>query len=570
MANFYESIYEESQTTQSAVDSVQNQEQTDFSNLTPSQKELREEVYVSVKQIISDLTEKVKTTDPVYIQSYHGEDIRKSFHDIGKEVAKFTESGLEDIKDQAVTSVLNYISEHQDKFEKPIELPDTVTVNKATITKIDSPEISDIQEPATTEERPEEVSSYTNVEDKYDQLVAPLIRGAEASHGEMADTWQNLPHKRQDWIDEAYSEVAETLGNVCDQAMAIVKDVTTDNAIAQAIIDLPATVGELMDTAILNPIDNFVNDVMGEVSSLIHGVSNEMMNIVDGSASLVGTWIDKGLDRVSGAVSGVLSDWKETVTGFRQSTLEGLAGLLGLSSPDGGDYRSFEYKVAFDRALKNYRKGIPNRTSYMNPSLEFRNEMYWDVTIVPFKDEDSGADPVGPPDLRKFFGIDSTDDEDGESIPSRLPIISFDLVGGTSVSTELEMYPGMSLSYPSQYNLPSRFSISLPEVIYSAYSGDSIVGVMRNVTSAIQEFKKEFLDWVYIGRNQSDASVRVRDFRKCAYMITVSAYSQDWRLAYKWEYLGIPEVSDSTRGSSSSSIMTTDIAFTIVGENYYE
>ena len=595
MANFYEAYYDESQTTQSAVDSELNQEQTEFSDVSADRQKLKEEIESNLREMFTDLAENIKTVDPVYMQSQYGEQIQTVMHDAGIEIARYVTSGLDEIKEQAIQDVANYAKAHPELFAKSSEPQDgeTIDVSNVSVEYVNYGEVENVEEiqkeinDATdnpkyesTEQSAEsealnqainEATPYESDHNRYSERVQEMVGGMEPVWDEIVDTWKNQKiTDAQAWSDDTLSVLTNSVGNICDQAMGLFQNIATENSVISAVIDLPNTVGDLIETAVTDPLNRFINDIFGSTNYLVDGVTGGLMNIVNDTTGAVGEWANKHLDKASDFVDDIFKGVVDEVINLRQNAETGLRNLLGLPVDGDPDYKDYKFKEMVTLQLQNARKGRPTRNSYFSKSLELRNEMYWDITIEPFKDIDAGADSEGPPDFRGAFGI-STGEETGDSTPTRLPIISFNMVGGTSVSTELEMYPGMSLIYPSQYNLPSRLTISLPEVIYSPCEWSTQPSqqvIFRDVTAVLQKFKNDYLNWVYIGREKSDSEVKVRDFRKCAYKITVRAYSQDWREAYRWEYLGVPEISDTNQGSSTSSIMTTDITFNIVGENY--
>jgi len=85
----------------------------------------------------------------------------------------------------------------------------------------------------------------------------------------------------------------------------------------------------------------------------------------------------------------------------------------------------------------------------------------------------------------------------------------------------------------------------------------------------MMEFKTQYINYAMGGNSVlpgDKTSYTFRNFRDCAYAITIRKFSPRWELLHSWGYYGIPEVNIQESGSSSPTVEFSEINFSIVGE----
>ena len=181
-----------------------------------------------------------------------------------------------------------------------------------------------------------------------------------------------------------------------------------------------------------------------------------------------------------------------------------------------------------------------NENSKITNNLMISNDLFWNIDITPYTHNGNT-----PPSLRGIYQVDSN---------GYLPIVSYSFSGDEMKMTNfaVEGNVNFSIPLPSGVSKPSRVSITMPELVYR--DGDTAY-------ACSQQFKKEFLKYLY-----QDENLTVRDFRECAYEITLTKFSPQWRKVGIWHLIGIPDISVSEQGSSSSSAEFIELSFSIVGE----
>ena len=348
--------------------------------------------------------------------------------------------------------------------------------------------------------------------------------------------------------NEVERQIGSVLSTATDGVTTVIREVATDNFIADSIANVPGFLTSSAEEAVIQPVRTFIASVFDEIS--------QTWNTLSGTAEYVwDTMIDEFsdfLEKPSEIIHDFFSDLREKIYSLPDSLFNLLV--------DSENYSFSPYE-------STSREEPPfSRSTLLGRELEFSNESYWDIKIEPYSFEGGSA----PPSLvSSFYGEESND--------YRIPITSFDMSGQTVVNTTSEVYPGTSLIFPSQVTQANSISFVLPEVIrrVTTYASSGRVNYSNyRVYDSLLDFKRRYLEYVFDGlydpTSDPQPTLWVRDFRECAYKITIVKYSQDWRVSGRWEYLGIPEFSISPRGSSSSAVEMANLNFSIVGENYSE
>lgn len=451
---------------------------------------------------------------------------------------------------------------------------------------------------------------------RFSNIVSAAVNGTDRLVSTVTEIWNSGSGSSEAWITETLTPLTDAVSSIITSTLNALTDMTTENALVSAVLDGPSFVGSLI-SAVIDPVTSAVNNIVGDTiasanavtNTLIYGTVNRLEalwdNAVDGVQSTVS-------DFITGASQSLVSTIEDTILSvIPGNSLFGTDFSKSIFSTDealdkGGekarrDYAGMTVWEELDRTLdlkvlsemddtrtydqiavgtiEDTEGGTPPVTrANMAPKGNewiFSNEMYWDVIITPFETSYSSASASPPSLLYYYFGDEGTAADTvqiyggsisiytseseisvDESSGIRLPITSFEFTGDSVVNMEDNIYPGFIISIPAQRNKASRITFQLPEVVF-------------NGRLALQSWKQAYLDYCVSYSTSSESTpdrVVVRDFRDCAYQITITKYSPQWRAMFQWNYLGIPEITVTAKGESASSLDIQELSFTIVGE----
>lgn len=536
-----------------------------------AEEERRKEIKQQIHEKIIAFTDMVESDNVSVdnLQATYPDEIRTLAKEIGQLIAPLTSDILKNDKEE-FTEVVNKLIEREiENIQDVPTIPDFSAERNIVVEKIPDYEVSiETESNPVNRVEPDEIGTSEEVTQSglSDELESDGIvtlerdstepKGIDKLNQDIAETaseaMETLNERgAAEYVDRLTSNngdadhwAEEILGGAYDIGSSVMSSLTGllddflngDNYIMNAVADLPSFIGTILDEAIYNPVNSLINSTVANFGNMVDNVSNLASLFVDYGTEYVANYINDVKDTVQEFLSGTIT---ETLTDKVKDL------LFGSSMSSFSALKRVKVTPVYKRSYMD-----PKRTdSYSN--LQLSNEMYWNITITPHKETRTSD---SPPSLCEYFGL---------SEGATLPIVSYDLVGESIGTQELDLYPGLSLIFPSQLNRPSRLTITMPEFIRNTAGTD--------YNLALVEFKQAYVEYVFNGsRTPNEGSQAVRDFRQCAYEIEISKYTMSWYLAKKWKFLGIPEITNMIRGSAQSSVEMTDIPFTIVGEDFSE
>lgn len=429
---------------------------------------------------------------------------------------------------------------------------DSVTY-PVTVEKEELSEQADEVEAVTTESEPENTDNFVDsVKNAWSEGGAGVSR-----INELVDNYSNMFTSSEYWEEvgtDLMDSVTQNVSDVVRAASNAINDVMSNDVIGY-IADPIGMVSDIM-TSTMSQVSAGIQAVISSLSESV----NELLDAVD---SLYGPKMWKAL--LSDTVQGVTDDITDTIDNLARKALDELfeRGLKYHDKNFGGFWeesdRTDEDKNDFltkDNFTQVEAKTITrdkfkvlyepeDKTLKDTNNLMISNDLFWNIDIVAYKNGESTT----PPSLRGIYQVDDS---------GYLPIVSYSFSGDELKMTNfaVEGNVNFSIPLPSGVTKPSRISITLPELVYR--NGDAAY-------ACSQQFKKEYLNYIYVDTDDSK-SLTVRDFRDCAYEITLTKYSPQWRKVGIWHLIGIPDISITEQGSSSSSAEFIELSFSIVGE----
>lgn len=579
-----------------SVDSGSTFYQRDISNIIIDDKN---SPHIVDSLIVEELKEKVnKFTDllinhkdenssAVEIQAKYYKEIDRLAQDMGAIASSITINKLEEkkgeLKDELSKQLPSLVQEVIKDNEKDKQPP--VTTSKAQVQKIEldkSQQTVEVEssEPVEQERDSGNSGEFKEVqEEKQDKADTPIQTVIIES--EKDDSLKEFKESISEFKDRSNFDfttiVTEPVESIYNTILESVSDsfdyVLNDSYIGKTLADLPSFFGSFLESSVTSPVKQWIADNFSDLTVSVDQIGGVIADAKEIVSDYISDKISDALPDLGGKVADLAEDLREKVTDTIENILNPKKQGINNRTVYAADkhftpavtniikvqkeplkYDSFEVIETQKRyediigndpdPNQNKRRKWSFKKEFQN--LELSNELYWDITI-------KRHNTYASPDLMECFGLSEN---------SRLPIISYDLVGEGISSQELDLYPGTSLIFPSQYNRPSKLTITIPEYVSRTENGKYL---------CVQRFKEEFINYSFYGSKWHESqnktySQSVRDFRECAYEITITKFSSNWVETRKFRYLGIPEVNISLRGSSSSNVEMVDLQFNIVGE----